>query len=107
VVLVTLLRDDLGEELASLRGLELEIPLSGWAGVVKQLRSDRKLLGGVLLRCVAGEEQQTGLSRAIGHDRLFSELQRVLIDSTLGLIEEGALDLHAPADAGGEREGSV
>lgn len=98
-VVLSLLRDGLPDELADLVGLEIEVPLGRWADVVRQLRPDRKLLGGVLLGFAREEEK---LPRAIASDRLFGELQRVLIDTTLSLVEEGSLRLDPPTTGDGE-----
>lgn len=92
-MVLSLLREGLPAELADLVGLELEVPLSRWADVVRQLRLDRKLLGGVLLGFAREEEK---LHRAIASDRLLGELQRVLTETTLTLVEDGSLRLDPP-----------
>jgi hypothetical protein len=93
-VVLSLLRDGLPEELAGLVGLEVEVPLARWGDVVRQVRPDRKLLGGVLLGFAREEEK---LPRAIASDRLLGELKRVLTEATLTLVEDGALRLEGPA----------
>ena len=93
-VVLSLLREGLGEELADLVGLEIEVPLGRWADVVRHLRPHRKLLGGVLLGFAREEEK---LPRALASDRLYRELQTVLTEATLALIEDGALQLEPPA----------
>lgn len=81
----------------SLRGLELSVPLARWCELVKLLRGDRKLVGGLLLRSVRDEDAGRQLTEAIASDRLFGELQRVLVDATLALAEEGRIVL-TPAE---------
>lgn len=85
-------RDNLPEELRELRELRIEIPLDKWNRVVKQARSDRKLLGGILLDFARHKDQ---VAAAVANDRLFFELQRVLVDSTVSLVEAGTLSLTA------------
>jgi hypothetical protein len=97
-VVIAMVREGLPEDAVELFGLEIEVPLARWADVVRQLRPDRKLLGGVLLGFAREEEK---LPRAIGNDRLFGELQRVLTEVTLGLIEEGRLRLEPPGPPDG------
>lgn len=95
-MVLSLLRDGLPDDLADLVGLEIEVPLARWEGVVRQVRLDRKLLGGVLL---GFSREQDKLPLAIASDRLFGELQRVLIETTLALVEGGELRV-APPSAG-------
>ncbi|MBW2274003.1 MAG: hypothetical protein JRG96_12080 [Deltaproteobacteria bacterium] len=91
-VVVSMLRDDLPEDLRDLREFRIEVPLDRWNRVVKHARTDRKLLGGVLLDFT---KQEDLLSAAVGTDRLFGELQRVVLDATASLVENGALSLTA------------
>ena len=72
--------------------MKIEVPLESWNRVVKHTRTDRKLLGGIILDFTKQKDQ---LSAAIGSDRLYVELQRVVIDATVSLVETGALSLTA------------
>lgn len=83
----------LEEGSSELRELKIEVPLAKWGLVVKNVQSDRKLLGGVLLEFAKHKER---VGAAVGNDRLYLELQRVIMDATLALVEAGALTL-APA----------
>ena len=82
-----LLKDPLSEDL---RDLKIDVPLPKWNRVAKYMRSDRKLLGGILLDFARRKDL---VSTAIANDRLFEELQRVAVDATAALIESGALSL--------------
>jgi len=83
----------LNEGSSELRELKIEIPLAKWGLVVKNVQSDRKLLGGVLLDFAKHKER---VSATIGNDRLYLELQRVITDATLALVEAGELTLTPP-----------
>jgi hypothetical protein len=83
----------LAEGKPDLRELKIEIPLVKWGLVVKHVQSDRKLLGGVLLEFAKHKER---VSAAVGNDRLYSELQRVILDATVTLVEVGQLVLTLP-----------
>lgn len=83
----------LPDDLVELRDLRVEIGLDRWQRLVRTVYSDRKLLGGVLLEEANPEEM---LSRAIANDRLATELQRIVIDTTTALVEAEALEI-APA----------
>jgi hypothetical protein len=74
-------------------GLKIEVPLGKWSLVIKNVQSDRKLLGGVLLDFAKDKNR---VSAAVGNDRLFSELQRVILDATVALVEAGSLTLTQP-----------
>ena len=76
-LLLEVLREGLSGELEALRGLCVEVKLA---------RPDRKLLGGRLLDFANDAEQ---LSSAIASDRVCGELQRVILEATTTLIEEG------------------
>jgi hypothetical protein len=89
-VVLALLRDALPEDLRELRDFKISVPLEKWNRVVKQVQADRKLLGGVLLDFAQNKDQ---LSAAVASDRLFGELQRVIVDATAALVERGALAL--------------
>ena len=88
----------LNEGSSELRELKIEIPLAKWSLVVKNVQSDRKLLGGILLEFAKHKER---VSAAVGNDRLYLELQRVILDATLALVETGALTLTPPKPAAG------
>ena len=90
---VEIVKGALNEGSSELRELKIEIPLAKWSLVVKNVQSDRKLLGGVLLEFAKHKER---VSAAVGNDRLYLELQRVIIDATLALLEAGALMLTPP-----------
>ena len=90
-------RESVPEDMKDLRELRIEIPLEMWNRVVKNVRSDRKLLGGILLD-FAKHKDQVGV--AVSNDRLFFELQRALVDSTVSLVETGTLSLGV-LDVGG------
>ena len=97
MITLSMQRDSISEDLRDLRELRIEIPLGMWNKVVKYVRSDRKLLGGILLD-FAKHKDQVGL--AVSNDRLFFELQRALVDSTVSLVETGTLSLGV-LDVGG------
>jgi len=100
-VAIGLLRDALPEELRELRDLRIAVPLDRWNRVVRQVRQDRKLLGGILLDFAQTKDH---VSSAMANDRLFGELQRVVLDATIALVEAGSLVL-AEGDAGSEGRG--
>ena len=95
VVRLEIDRESLPEELAELQELRVEIALERWQRLTRTVRGDRKLLGGVLLE---GAHPEALLSRAIGNDRLASELQQVLVDATIALVEAEVLNI-APASS--------
>ena len=88
----------LKEDSSELRELKIAVPLAKWSLVVKNVQSDRKLLGGVLLEFAEHKER---VSAAVGDDRLYLELQRVIMDATLALVEAGALTLTPPRHTAG------
>jgi len=94
-VSLALQREGLSEELQELRDLRIEIPLERWNLVVRNVYSDRKLLGGVLLDCATPKEL---VATAIGDDRILAELQRVVLEATVDLLERGALSLVRPRE---------
>ena len=75
-------------ELAELDGFEAEVPLARWNAVVRNVESDRKLLGGVLLDGATAKDR---VARVIGSDPILSELQRAVRDATIALIESGTV----------------
>jgi len=80
----------LSEGGSELPELKIEVPLAKWGLVVKNVQSDRKLLGGILLEFAKHKER---VSAAVANDRLYVELQRVVLDATLALVETGMLTL--------------
>ncbi len=88
----------LNEGSSELRELKIAVPLAKWSLVVKNVQSDRKLLGGVLLEFAKHKER---VSAAVGDDRLYLELRRVIMDATLALVEAGALTLTLPKNTAG------
>ena len=81
-------RAALPEDLQELRELKIEVPLDKWNVVLKNLNSDRKLLGGLLLDFARHKER---VGAAVGNDRLLAELRRVILDATAAAVEEGLL----------------
>jgi len=90
---IDIAKASLNQSNSDLRELKIEIPLAKWGLVYKNVQSDRKLLGGVLLEFAKHKER---VSAAVGNDRLYLELQRVILDATLALVEAGALTLRPP-----------
>jgi hypothetical protein len=80
----------LSEGSSEIPELKIEVPLAKWGLVVKNVQSDRKLLGGILLEFAKHKER---VSAAVANDRLYMELQRVVLDTTLALVETGMLTL--------------
>ena len=97
-VSITVIREGLSEDQRELREVRFEVPLEKWNRVVKHVRSDRKLFGGILLDFAKDKEL---VSVAVGNDRLFCELQQIVLDSTASLIETGGLSLTV-VDVGGD-----
>lgn len=97
IITLSMQRDSISEDQRELRELRIEIPLEMWNKVVKYVRSDRKLLGGILLDFAKHKDQ---VAVAVSNDRLFFELQRTLVDSTVSLVETGTLALGV-VDVGG------
>ena len=87
VVLATL-REGLPEELGELRDLRIEVPLARWNALVKHVQSDRKLLGGLLLDFA---NHKDSVAVAVGTDRLWLEMARVVLDATAALVAAEAL----------------
>jgi hypothetical protein len=97
-IVVTLEKEELPDDWREFKDFRLEIPVDRWNRVVKHVRSDRKLLGGIVLEFTKQQEQ---LPVILSHDRLFGELQRVVQDATSTLVETGALALTV-VDVGAE-----
>lgn len=91
-VKVAVLKDGLGDERKELGEFALEVPLTRWGVVVKHVRNDRKLVGGAVLEFASDEDR---LTLVLGNDRLYGELQRVVLEATISLVECGALVLQA------------
>lgn len=91
-VVLSLEREELPEDWREFKDFRLEIPVERWNRVVKHVRTDRKLFGGVVLEFASQEDQ---LAAVLGHDRLYGDLQRVVQDATSTLVECGALALTA------------
>ena len=92
-VVIDLQKAGLAPEFHELREARFDVPLSKWNLVVKNLHSDRKLLGGVLLD-FAKDKGRVNL--VVGSDRLLVELRRCVIDATVALLEEECLVLATP-----------
>ena len=89
-VLFTVLRDTLPEALGEVRDLRIEAPIARWNSIVKNILSDRRLLGGILLDFAKAQE---ALTAAIADDRLFRDLQHVVLEATVSLVEQEVLEL--------------
>ncbi len=84
------LKGSLPEEIYELRDLRIEVPLDRWSRVVKNVNSDRKLLGGLLLDFARNKEKVGGV---VTSDRLLTEFRRVVLDATVALVEAEAIVL--------------
>jgi hypothetical protein len=87
-VAIEIVKSALPEELYELRELRIEVPLAKWNLVLKNAHSDRKLLGGLLLDFAKSKGR---VSAAVASDRLFGELQRIILDTTVTLVEAGVV----------------
>jgi hypothetical protein len=94
-VLLAPLREGLPEDAPELRELRIEVPLARWNAVVKHVQSDRKLLGGILLDFASPKEH---VATAVGRDRLWLDLARVVLDATAALVAAEHLTLEATAE---------
>jgi hypothetical protein len=81
-------------DLPELRDLRIEVPLARWNTAVKHVQSDRKLLGGLLLDHARHKDL---VAIAVGRDRLWLELTRVVLEATAALVAAGHLVLEPPA----------
>jgi hypothetical protein len=97
-IVVSLEKEELSDDWRDFKDFRLEIPVDRWNRVVKHVRTDRKLFGGVVLEFANQEDQ---LPAVLTHDRLYGELQRVVQDATSTLVETGALALTV-VDVGAE-----
>ena len=84
------LKGSLPEEIYELRDLRIEVPLHKWTRIVKNVNSDRKLLGGLLLDFARQKEKVGGV---VTSDRLLAEFRRVVLDATVALVEAEAIEL--------------
>jgi hypothetical protein len=98
-VSVGLRKAALPEELQEVRGARFDVPLAKWNRLVKNLHSDRKLLGGLLLDFAKHKDR---VSLVAGNDRLLGEFRRSVLDATVTLVEEGILVLSK--DTGNEED---
>ena len=89
-IVICLEQEELPEDWRDFKDFRLEIPVERWNRVIKHVRTDRKLFGGVVLEFTNLQEQ---LSAVLSHDRLYGDLQRVLQDATSTLVESGTLAL--------------
>jgi hypothetical protein len=94
-VVLDLLRSSLPADLQELRDLQIDVPLAKWSRIVKNVHSDRKLVGGLLIDFAKNKER---VGAAVSSDRLLAEYQRVVLDATAVLIENGLLVLELAAD---------
>ncbi len=83
-VQLALHKETLSAEQSELRDLRIEVPLSRWNTLIKNVDSDRKLLGGILLDFASHKEY---VSTAIASDRLLCELRWILLEATAALVE--------------------
>lgn len=83
-------RDALPRELEEIGDVRIEVPLAEWRRLLRLLRGDRKLLGGLLLDFA---RQKDRLSAVIGNDRLYLALVETLGSATLALLECEALEI--------------
>ena len=98
-VVLDIQRAALPEELDEARDLRFEVPLAKWNRLVKNLNSDRKLLGGLLLDLAKHKDR---VSLVAANDRLLGEFRRSVLDATVTLVEEEILVLSM--GAGNEEE---
>jgi hypothetical protein len=96
LVVLELRKAALSEELQELRDLRIEVPLDKWNLLAKNVNSDRKLLGGLLLDFAKHKDR---VGAAVASDRLLAELRRVLLDATAVLLEESILALTSASGA--------
>ena len=85
-----MLKGSLPEEIYELRDLRIDVPLEKWTRILKNVNSDRKLLGGLLLDFARQKEKVGGV---VTSDRLLAEFRRVVQDATVALVEAEAIVL--------------
>jgi len=96
-VALDIVRASLPEDLHELRDLRIDIPLAKWNRLAKHLHSDRKLVAGLLIDFAKNKEHVVA---AVSSDRLLAEYQRVVLDATTALIENGVLVLERAVETG-------
>ena len=89
-VVMEVQKTSLPEDLLELRDLRIEVPFIKWNRVVKNVHSDRKLLGGLLLDFAKHKDR---VGQVVANDRLLTELRRLVLEATAALVEEGILEL--------------
>lgn len=89
-VVLSLTRESLPDTLKEVRDFRVEIPLDRWHRMLRHVRTDRKLAGGILLDFARPKDQ---ISAVVSNDRVFGELQRVVLEATASLVERGCLTL--------------
>ena len=89
----------LTDDLQEVRDARFDVPLAKWNRLVKNIQSDRKLLGGLLLDFA---KQKDRVSLVVANDRLLGEFRRSVLDATVTLVEEGILVLSM--DPGNEED---
>jgi len=87
-VVLEIFKASLPPDLYDLKDMKIDIPLAKWNLGVKHVHSDRKLLGGMLLDFANNKDR---VSAAVGNERLLAELRRVILESTIVLVEEGVV----------------
>jgi hypothetical protein len=85
-VTLEIFKASLPPDLIELKDMKIEVPLEKWNLAVKHVHSDRKLLGGMLLGFANNKDR---VSAAVGNERLLAELRRVILETTIVLVEEG------------------
>ncbi len=96
-VTLSVVNEDLEGDLRDLKDLKIVVPLEKWNSVVKYVLTDRKLLGGILLGLASPSDV---VSLALASDRVFFELQRVVMEATVCLVGSELLVL-APSEETG------
>ena len=94
-VCLSLLNDVLRAEHEELGELRIDVPLADWQRVVRVVRSDRKLLGGILLDLARHKDH---VGAAMASDRLFLDLADLGGRATLVLLERERLIALPPED---------
>jgi hypothetical protein len=89
-VVLQIVHTSLPTDLQDLKDLRIEIPLAKWNRIAKNVHSDRKLVGGLLLDFAKNKDR---VGAAVSSDRLLAEYQRTVLDATAALVEGGVLVL--------------
>ncbi len=98
-IVVDLQKPSIPDELREIRDARFDVPLARWNLVIKNVHSDRKLLGGILLDFAKDKER---VNLVVASDRLLVELRRCLVDATVALLEEESLALQPVVPSEGE-----